>query len=143
MEMLQERSKTKEEKMCFRPSDTSVVELPLICPECGQENAPGEKKCMFCGAELPDEPVAAAPASPAAPKAPGAPVIPGAPAAPKPAGGIPSIPAWKPAEPAAKTDASAIPEIPSWNAPKKVEPAAADDGEKPAIPEIPSWPTYK
>ena len=38
--------------MCFRPSDTSVVELPLICPECGQENAPGEKKCMFCGAEL-------------------------------------------------------------------------------------------
>lgn len=64
--------------MCFRPNDVSMNEAPTICPECGMENAPGEPKCIFCGAEM------VTMEAPSAPAAPGAPHTPSAPSAPKP-----------------------------------------------------------
>lgn len=80
--------------MCFRPGDASVVNKPVVCPQCGEDNPPGEPNCIFCGTSLLDDPTNAgmldvppvappqAPAAPAAPQAPAAPAAPKAPAAP-------------------------------------------------------------
>lgn len=69
--------------MCFRPNEVSVAEKPLVCPACGNENAPGEDACIFCGADLPEQdagnPLPPAPGAPAMPQPPAA----GAPAAPR------------------------------------------------------------
>ena len=67
--------------MCFRPNDVSANDQPLLCPACSRENAPGEARCVFCGADL--APAPATPAPPAqAPVAPGAPKPPAAPSGP-------------------------------------------------------------
>ena len=70
--------------MCFRPAE---VEPPQVCPECGKEIAiiggVKQKKCPFCGADMPESaaPGVAAPGAPGAPAAPAAPAAPGAPKA--------------------------------------------------------------
>lgn len=68
--------------MCFRPAEISANDKPCICPACGNENAPGEPKCIFCGADLSTDDVPA-PGAPAASPAPGAPTSPSVPGAPK------------------------------------------------------------